>query len=82
MIGATLYFLYAIVQAILTARYALELKKDDDSGPTGMVVVMILVAPIVSACLIGYGFWYSITWLVTYRSKPNEEVKQDASVEK
>ena len=60
-----LYILYALVQAILIARYGMP--KDD--GPVLMVVLMTIFAPIVSIISIGFAFHYAVTWLVTYKKQ-------------
>lgn len=59
-----LYILYALVQAILVARYLLQ-EKD---YPVVIVIIMTLLAPIVSILLAGAAFFEAIKWLVTYRS--------------
>ncbi len=61
----TLYVIYALVQAILTARYAFE-EKD---APVFAVVLMTIFAPLVSAALLVAGFYEGVKWLVTYRPK-------------
>ena len=60
---AGLYILYALVQAILLARYAMP--KED--SPVGMVVIMALFAPIVSVITAGSLIHFAIKWLVTYK---------------
>lgn len=66
-----LYILYAFVQAILLARYAMP--KDDalgvvlDDAPVGMVFIMTLFAPIVSIITAGSMMHFAIKWLVTYK---------------
>jgi hypothetical protein len=58
-----LYILYALVQAILLARYAMP----RDDSPVGMVVIMALFAPIASVITIGSMLHFAIKWLVTYK---------------
>lgn len=62
------YIFYALVQAVLTARYGLE-EKD---SPVGTVVLMAVLAPIVSVILVGCGFYEGVKWLVTYRPKEKQ----------
>lgn len=62
-----LYILYALMQAILTARYVMRAKEGD--APVFMVVMMTLFAPLVTAFLVCGGFGEAVTWMVTYRPK-------------
>ena len=62
-----LYILYALVQAILVARYGLGPKDRDD--PVFTVVLMTVFAPLVSIVVAGCSIHYAITWLVTYGKK-------------
>jgi len=66
MLFWTCYILYALSQAILTCRYLIELKPSD--SPAGVVAIMSIFAPLVSAGLCIYGFVAAVNWLVTYRS--------------
>lgn len=62
-----LYILYALVQAILIARYGFDAEERD--GPVFMVVMMSIFAPLVSVAAAGFGIHFSIKWLVTYGKK-------------
>jgi len=72
MLFNTLYVIYALAQAILTARYLLQIQEKD--GPVFWVVVMTLLAPVTSIALAGFAFYAGVVWLVTYRTaeKPEE----------
>jgi len=63
----TIYILYAIVQAVLVARYLLEI--DEHEGPVFLAIVMATLAPLVSIALAGYFIHYALNWLITYRPK-------------
>ena len=60
-----LYILYAVVQAILVARYGMK-EKDH---PVLLVVGATIFAPVVSALVILWAAGEAIKWLVTYKQK-------------
>jgi hypothetical protein len=62
----SLYILYALLQAILTARFVLKCTTAD--APVFMVIAMMIFAPFLSIGLLITGFGFGINWLVTYRS--------------
>ena len=61
-----LYILYALVQAILIARYGFS-PTDKDDAPVFTVAMMTIFAPLVSIVSVGFALHYAITWLVTYK---------------
>ena len=73
MLGYTLYVIYALAQAILIARYLLEIKPKD--GPVFWVCVMALLAPVTTLAVAGFAFYAGVVWLVTYRSPKEKETE-------
>lgn len=68
-----LYIFYALVQAIVTARYALH----EEESPVGSVIIMTIIAPIVTVALLGCGFYEAVTWLVTYHPAKKQEQTEE-----
>jgi uncharacterized RDD family membrane protein YckC len=64
------YLIYAIVQAILAARYLFGLEEKD--SPVFATIIMAVFAPFVSIGTLMYGAYVGINWLVTYRGKKDE----------
>lgn len=60
-----IYIFYALVQAILIARYAMK----EQSDPVMLVVLLSIFAPAVSIIAFLSGAGAGIKWLVTYRPK-------------
>jgi heme/copper-type cytochrome/quinol oxidase subunit 4 len=65
-----LYIVYALVQAVLVARYFLELTEND--SPVFAVVLMTIFAPLVSIGMAITAVGVAIEWLVTYRGKKSK----------
>lgn len=61
----TLYIFYAVVQAILIARYGIE----EETSPVLLVALLSTFAPLVSVIVLFTGVGVGIKWLVTYRPK-------------
>jgi hypothetical protein len=58
-----LYIIYALVQAIVIARYVMK----EQTAPVLLVFLLSLFAPIVSIIAMFTGIGEGIKWLVTYR---------------
>jgi len=58
-----LYIIYALVQAVLIARYVMK----EETAPVLLVVLLSIFAPLVSIIAAFTGIGKGIKWLVTYR---------------
>jgi hypothetical protein len=76
----TLYIFYALVQAVILARYGFEIEEKD--SPVFAVVMMAIFAPIMTAVSVCCGFYYAVNWLVTYHPGPKKPTAEEAAIER